>query len=44
MTRRWLYLAFFNGLWVVLPVYILYEVYGSLSASMPTALAVKKTK
>lgn len=34
---RWLYLAFFNGLWVVFPAWILYEAYQALGAAMSQA-------
>jgi len=27
---RWLYLAFFNGLWVVIPVWLLWEAYWNM--------------
>ncbi|CAN9302477.1 unnamed protein product [Alternaria alternata] len=30
----WLYLAFFNGLWVVFPLWILYEAYRAMSSAM----------
>ena len=30
----WLYLIFFNGLWVVFPIWILWEAYCALSAAM----------
>ncbi|KAF2678168.1 Emopamil-binding protein [Lentithecium fluviatile CBS 122367] len=33
----WLYLVFFNGLWVVFPVWILYEAYKALSSAMSQA-------
>lgn len=33
----WLYLFFFNGLWVVFPVWILYEAYKAMSAAMSQA-------
>jgi hypothetical protein len=34
---RYLYLAFFNGLWVVFPLWILYEAYQALNAAMSQA-------
>lgn len=34
---RWLYLVFFNGLWVVFPVWILYEAYKAMSSAMSQA-------
>ena len=30
----WLYLAFFNGLWVVFPLWIIWEAYSAMSAAM----------
>lgn len=33
-NTRWLYLFFFNGLWVVFPVWILYEAYAAMSSAM----------
>jgi Sec-independent protein secretion pathway component TatC len=33
----WLYLAFFNGLWVVFPLWILWEAYRALSSAMSQA-------
>lgn len=32
--NSWVYLVFFNGLWVVFPVWILYEAYKALSSAM----------
>jgi len=34
MNYRWLYLIFFNGLWVVFPVWILCEAYWAMSSAM----------
>jgi hypothetical protein len=36
-TISWLYLAFFNGLWVVFPLWILYEAYQAMSSAMSQA-------
>ncbi|KAH7076175.1 Emopamil-binding protein [Paraphoma chrysanthemicola] len=33
----WLYLFFFNGLWIVFPVWILWEAYAAMSAAMSQA-------
>ncbi|KAF2875093.1 Emopamil-binding protein [Massariosphaeria phaeospora] len=33
----WLYLVFFNGLWVVFPLWILYEAYAAMSSAMSQA-------
>ena len=33
----WLYLIFFNGLWVVFPVWILWEAYQAMSSAMSQA-------
>jgi hypothetical protein len=33
----WLYLAFFNGLWVVFPLWILWEAYRAMSSAMSQA-------
>jgi hypothetical protein len=33
----WLYLFFFNGLWVVVPAWILYEAYRAMSSAMSQA-------
>jgi hypothetical protein len=35
--NRWLYLVFFNGLWVVFPVWILFEAYWAMSSAMSQA-------
>jgi hypothetical protein len=37
LDARWLYLVFFNGLWVVFPVWILYEAYKAMSSAMSQA-------
>jgi hypothetical protein len=42
MIRSYLYLTFFNVLWVILPVYSLYEAYASLTAATPVEAAKKK--
>lgn len=34
---RWLYLTFFNGLWVVFPLWILWEAYRAMSSAMSQA-------
>jgi hypothetical protein len=34
---RWLYLAFFNGLWVIFPLWILWEAYRAMSSAMSQA-------
>jgi hypothetical protein len=34
---RWLYLIFFNGLWVVFPLWILWEAYSAMSSAMSQA-------
>jgi hypothetical protein len=34
---RWLYLTFFNGLWVVIPLWILWEAYRAMSSAMSQA-------
>jgi len=43
-TSNWmytyLYLAFFNGLWVVIPLWILYEAYQAMSSAMSQAEVV----
>jgi hypothetical protein len=39
---RWLYLVFFNTLWVFLPIYSLYEAYGSLTRTSNTVAKSKK--
>jgi hypothetical protein len=39
---RWLYLVFFNVLWVFLPVYSLYHAYVSLTSAAPVEVAKKK--
>jgi hypothetical protein len=41
-TRRWLYLVFFNVLWVLLPIYSLYHAYVSLTGAAPVEAAKKK--
>jgi hypothetical protein len=33
----WLYLVFFNGLWVVIPIWILWEAYAAMSLAMSQA-------
>jgi hypothetical protein len=33
----WLYLVFFNGLWVVFPAWILWEAYSAMSSAMSQA-------
>lgn len=33
----WLYLTFFNGLWVAFPAWILYEAYGLFSGALGSA-------
>jgi hypothetical protein len=33
-TLSWLYLIFFNGLWVVFPIWILWEAYRAMSSAM----------
>lgn len=37
MSLSWVYLVFFNGLWVVFPVWILYEAYKAMSSAMSQA-------
>lgn len=37
LSRSWIYLAFFNGLWVVFPLWILYEGYCALTSAMSHA-------
>ena len=39
--HSWLYLVFFNGLWVVFPLWILVEGYNTLSAAMTQAEMVE---
>jgi hypothetical protein len=45
---RWVYLVFFNMLWVFIPFWILYETYCSMTGASPLGDAVaavqKKTK
>jgi hypothetical protein len=36
-SNSWLYLAFFNGLWVVFPLWVLYEAYRAMSSAMSQA-------
>ncbi|EMD63825.1 hypothetical protein GGP41_005551 [Bipolaris sorokiniana] len=36
----WLYLTFFNGLWVIFPLWILYEAYQTISSAMSRAEVV----
>lgn len=33
----WVYLTFFNGLWVVIPLWILYEAYSAMNSAMSQA-------
>jgi hypothetical protein len=33
----WLYLTLFNGLWVVIPLWVLYEAYKTLNSSISQA-------
>ncbi|KAI9852742.1 MAG: hypothetical protein M1838_005500 [Thelocarpon superellum] len=40
----WLYLVFFNGLWVALPLYVLYEAYGQLHTAFSALDGSSKTK
>ncbi|KAF2751460.1 Emopamil-binding protein [Sporormia fimetaria CBS 119925] len=40
----WLYLAFFNGLWVVFPLWILWESYAALSSAMSQAEMIDLVK
>lgn len=40
LIHRYLYLAFFNGLWVVIPLWILYEAYQAMSSAMSQAEVV----
>jgi hypothetical protein len=37
IDARWLYLTFFNGLWVILPLWILWEAYRAMSSAMSQA-------
>lgn len=36
-VSSWLYLTTFNGLWVVVPLWILYEAYQAMSSAMSQA-------
>jgi hypothetical protein len=40
----WLYLVFFNVLWVALPFYSLYQAYVSLTGAAPVEITAKKQK
>ena len=37
INARWLYLTFFNGLWVIFPLWILWEAYRAMSSAMSQA-------
>ena len=41
---RWLYLVFFNMLWVFIPFWVLYEAYGNIKKAFVTAAAVREKK
>jgi hypothetical protein len=43
LLHRWLYLVFFNMLWVVFPLYSLYETYQSLVTADVELDVAKKT-
>lgn len=32
VVHRWVYLFFFNMLWVFIPLYVLYEAYGNMTS------------
>lgn len=38
----WLYLVFFNGLWVAIPLYSLYVAFGEISKAFEVSEAAKK--
>lgn len=38
----WLYLVFFNGLWVVIPLYALYVAFGEISKAFAAQDAAKR--
>jgi hypothetical protein len=38
---RWLYLVFFNCLWVAIPFWLLYEAYGVMVSAMKVASSKK---
>ncbi|MCJ1440164.1 MAG: hypothetical protein MMC23_000647 [Stictis urceolatum] len=40
----WLYLVFFNMLWVFIPFWVLYEAYGNIKKAFVTAAAVREKK
>lgn len=40
----WLYLAFFNGLWVVIPAYVIYVASGEIMGAFKVRDAAAKAK
>jgi hypothetical protein len=43
-TYRWVYLFFFNTLWVWIPLWILYQGYGALTSALNPATSKQKKR
>ena len=40
----WLYLVFFNGLWVIIPLWFLYEAYQAMAVQFAAGTSASKKK